>query len=118
MEMSPSTYTLSAGISNLNLARSRMNICRKLLPPRSLEANDRTSEERLVATKMIAPGDERIATVLGILVIGKNPQDFLPGAYVQFLRIDGNELADDILDSEEIRGVGASQNCSAVWMIS
>ena len=53
---------------------------------------------------MIAPGDERIATVLGVLVIGRNPQDFLPGAYVQFLRIDGNALTDNILDSEEIRG--------------
>ena len=53
---------------------------------------------------MIAPGDERVATVLGILVLGKNPQDYLSGAYVQFLRIDGSELTDDILDSEEIRG--------------
>ena len=53
---------------------------------------------------MIASTDERSATVLGILVLGKTPQDFLSGAYVQFLRIDGNELADDILDSEEIRG--------------
>ena len=53
---------------------------------------------------MIAPGDERVATVLGILVLGKNPQDFLPNAYVQFLRIDGSEITDDILDSEEIRG--------------
>ena len=60
--------------------------------------------KRLAATKMIAPGDERIATALGILVLNKNPQDFLSGAYVQFLRIDGSDLADNILDSEEICG--------------
>ena len=55
---------------------------------------------------MIASPDEPLATVLGILVLGKNPQDFLPGAYVQFLRINSTELIDDddILDSEEIRG--------------
>lgn len=53
---------------------------------------------------MIAQGDERVATVLGILVLSKNPQDFIPGAYVQFLRVNGSELTDDILDSEEIRG--------------
>ena len=92
------------GISNLNLARFENEYLPQAVTAEILEANDRTSEERLVATKMIAPGDERIATVLGVLVIGRNPQDFLPGAYVQFLRIDGNELADDILDSEEIRG--------------
>ena len=34
--------------------------------------------------------------MLGILAIGKNPQDFLLGAYVQFLRINGNEYADEL----------------------
>ena len=53
---------------------------------------------------MIASVDDPFATVMGILVLGKNPQDFLPGAYVQFLRVDGNELTDDILDSEDVRG--------------
>lgn len=94
----------TADISDLNLVRFENEYLPQVVATEILEANERTSEERLVAAKMIAPGDERIPTVLGILVIGKNPQDFLPGAYVQFLRIDGNELADDILDSEEICG--------------
>ena len=37
-------------------------------------------------------------------MLGKSPQDYLPGAYVQFLRIAGSELSDEILDSEDIRG--------------
>jgi len=53
---------------------------------------------------MIASADDPTATVLGILAIGKNPQDFLPGAYVQFLRIQGSDHGDDIADAEEIRG--------------
>jgi len=53
---------------------------------------------------MITAVDDPTATVLGILTIGKNPQDFLPGAYVQFLRLDGNELTNDITDSLTIRG--------------
>ena len=72
--------------------------------PEILAANERTLEERLTATKMIVSVNERVATVLGILVLGKSPQDYLPGAYVQFLRIDGSELSDEILDSEDIRG--------------
>jgi ATP-dependent DNA helicase RecG len=39
-----------------------------------------------------------------LLSIGKSPQDFLPGAYIQFLRIDGTELADTVVDAEEIGG--------------
>ena len=94
----------TAGISDLNLTQFENEYLPQAVALDTLEANERTSEERLAATKVIAPGDEETATVLGILVIGKNPQDFLPGAYVQFLRIDGSELTDDILDSEEIRG--------------
>lgn len=94
----------TSGISDLNLIQFENEYLPRVVTAEVLEANERTSEERLAATKMIAPGDERIATVLGILVLGKNPQDFLPGAYVQFLRINGSELADDIIDSEEIRG--------------
>ncbi len=53
---------------------------------------------------MIASVDEQFATVLGVLVLGKNPQDFLPGAYVQFLKFGGVHPTDPIEDSEDIRG--------------
>jgi ATP-dependent DNA helicase RecG len=43
-------------------------------------------------------------TILGLLSIGKTPQDFIQGAYVQFLRIDGTELADPVIDEENIGG--------------
>ena len=45
---------------------------------------------------------EPTPTVLGMLVLGKAPTDFLPGAYVQFLRIAGEERGDPILDSARI----------------
>ena len=94
----------TAGISDLNLVQFEYEYLPQAVAAEVLETNQRTPEERLVATKMIAPGDEQTPTVLGILVLGKNPQDFLPGAYTQFLRINGSELVDDIIDSEEIRG--------------
>ena len=72
--------------------------------PDILESNDRSIEEKLAATKMVASIDETIPTILGLLVIGKNPQDFLPGAYVQFLRLAGDEVTDPVLDEEVISG--------------
>ncbi|MCY3560736.1 MAG: putative DNA binding domain-containing protein [bacterium] len=69
-----------------------------------LDANDRSSEEQLAATKMIAGADCPTATVLGLLVLGRNPQDYLPGAYVQFLRFAGTEAHDDIVDAADVRG--------------
>jgi ATP-dependent DNA helicase RecG len=69
-----------------------------------LEANNRSYEERLASCKMIVSPDEALPTVVALLALGKSPQDFLPGAYIQFLRIDGKELADEIIDEEEVDG--------------
>lgn len=69
-----------------------------------LASNGRTYEERLATCKMIVSPEDTTPTVLGLLAIGKSPQDFLPGAYVQFLRIDGTDLADRVIDEEEIGG--------------
>ena len=72
--------------------------------PEVLEANERALEERLAATKMIASRDDVRPTVLGLLVFGKRPRDFIAGSYVQFLRLDGEDLSSNIIDEEEIDG--------------
>ncbi len=93
-----------AALNDLNLLQFEHEYLPQAFSQEVLAANDRSPEEQLAATKMIAAADQPIATVLGILVIGKNPQDFLPGAYVQYLRINGNEYSDDIIDEQAIRG--------------
>ena len=89
---------------DLNLTQFENEYLRQAFAVEVLEANERTLEERLAATKMIASADDPTATVLGVLTLGNNPQEHLPGAYIQFLRISGTELSDDIIDSEEIAG--------------
>jgi ATP-dependent DNA helicase RecG len=37
-------------------------------------------------------------TLTGLLTLGKNPQDFIYGGYIQFLRIDGFQLGDPVVD--------------------
>ncbi len=94
----------TSDLSDLNLVHFEHEYLAQAVDPDILAVNERTLKERLAATKMIASVDEPFATVMGILVLGKNPQDFLPGAYVQFLKIGGSELTDEILDNEAIRG--------------
>ena len=94
----------TADLSDLNLIQFEREYLPQAFDSDILEANERTLEERLAVTKMIASVDKPFATVMGLLVLGKNPQDFLPGAYIQFLRIDGNDLTDEILDNEAIHG--------------
>jgi len=74
-----------------------------------LMANDRTYEQKLAATKLIVSETEPRPTVLGLLVCGKEPARWISGAYTQFLRISGTNLADPIDDEEVIYGTVADQ---------
>ncbi len=94
----------TASISDLNLALFNYEYLPQAVSEEILAQNERSLNEQLAATKMITAADQPEPTVLGILTIGKNPQDFLYGAYIQFLKIDGDELSDPIVDSEDIRG--------------
>lgn len=96
-------------LTDLDLRRFEQEYLPSLVAPDVLAANTRTAEERLAAAKMIASRDDPHPTVLGALVIGKDTQSFLPGAYVQFLRIAGHTLGDPIVDEQTITGTVADQ---------
>jgi ATP-dependent DNA helicase RecG len=53
---------------------------------------------------MISSADAPVPTVLGVLVVGKFPRELIPGAYVQFLRIAGRDLADPVVDELAVDG--------------
>jgi len=69
-----------------------------------LAANARSFEQRLASCGMVASTDDPIPTVLGLLCIGTSPRTWIPGSYVQFLRIRGTSLSDPIVDELEISG--------------
>ena len=69
-----------------------------------LAANARSYEQRLASCGMIASIDEPIPTVLGLLCVGTSPRTWVPGSYVQFLRILGTKLSDPVTDELEISG--------------
>src|SRR5665213_361615 len=69
-----------------------------------LAANARSFEQRLASCGMVASTDDPIPTVLGLLCIGTSPRPWIPGSYVQFLRIRGTSLSDPIVDELEISG--------------
>ncbi|MFN8938548.1 MAG: ATP-binding protein [Acidobacteriota bacterium] len=74
-----------------------------------LEANERSREQRLTATKMLVSEDPAVPTVLGLMVIGKSPSDWIPGAYTQFLRLAGVELTAPVADEAVMHGTVGDQ---------
>ena len=93
-----------ARLADLSLRRFEEDYLPSAVDAETLAGNDRSTEERLAAAKMIVSVDDPVPTVGGILVLGKRPQDFLPGAYAQFLRVAGTEFGDSVTDSEVCRG--------------
>lgn len=93
-----------AALSDLNQRMFEEEYLPSSIAPDVLASDDRSYEERLASEKMVASADNPTPTVLGLLVIGVSARDFLPGAYIQFLRIAGVELADPIADEQEIDG--------------
>lgn len=95
----------SAALGDLNRRFFESEYLPAAVAPDVLAQNDRTFEQRLAVTKMVLTAEKLTPTTLGILVLGISPRDFLPGAYIQFLRVAGRELADPVADEQAIDGV-------------
>jgi ATP-dependent DNA helicase RecG len=96
-------------LSSCNLpALSRILFEQEYLPnafaPDVIAANERTYEQKLASCRMIASVDDSTPTILGVLVLGISPRDWIPGSFVQFLRIAGNEMSDPIQDDALLDG--------------
>lgn len=69
----------------------------------TIAANNRSVEQQLASLRFFDP-ERGCPTHAGILLFGKNPRFFLPGAYVQFLKLPGTSLTDVPVDQAEISG--------------
>jgi len=69
-----------------------------------IEQNKRSLEDQLLAAKFAHPGPPICATMLGLLTVGKLPTDWIACDYIQFLRIDGDQLGDPVRNQREVRG--------------
>ena len=94
----------SASLTDLDLEIFARDYLPAAFAPEVLEANQRTVGQQLASLRFVTAETPPCPTVLGLLVIGKTPADLVPGAYVQFLRIDGTELTDAIADAKDLHG--------------
>ena len=66
-----------------------------------LERNERTIEQQLRSLRLVLAGRP---TWGAVVAFGRDPQQRLPGAYVQFLRVDGTEITDPIRHQKQLTG--------------
>ena len=76
---------------------------RQVIDSETIAANQRPIELQLASLRLYDP-EHACPTHAGILLFGKNPRFFLPGAYVQYLKLPGTDLTDVPEDQAEISG--------------
>jgi len=91
-----------AALEELDLNLFQREFLPNAVTPEVLQANGRSIAEQLTALHLASP--DGIPNVASILILGRDPTTYLPGAYVQFLRLDGTELTDPIMDRKELNG--------------
>lgn len=94
---------IASRLEDLALQTFRSEYLPRAVSPELLAAN-RRSEEQQLASQRFFDLRRGVPTNAGILVVGRDPLEFLPGAYIQFARIDGMTLADPVQDQKTISG--------------
>ena len=65
-------------------------------------ANDRDIKTQMRSLRLL---DHQLKpTITALLLLGKNPRQWIPGAYIQFIRFEGQTLTDTIKNQKEISG--------------
>jgi ATP-dependent DNA helicase RecG len=95
---------ISASIDDLDLELFQREYLTSALAPDVLDENQRSLLHKLISLRFATPEPDSRPTSLGILVSGKEPRQFIPGFYVQFVRFAGTELTDPIRDQKDIDG--------------
>ncbi len=96
-----------ASLDDLDKMRFESEYVPSATSPETRRKNGRTTEEKLRGLRLLSR--EGIPVNAAILLVGKDPRVYFPGAYVQFLRLDGPNLTDPIIDQKEIGGTVPDQ---------
>ncbi len=89
-------------LEDLDLDLFAREYLRNAIAPEVLDENRRTLEQQLTSLRLVSPGG--IPSCGAILTYGKEPLRWVPGAYIQFLRVDGTQITDPIRNQKELAG--------------
>lgn len=92
----------AASLEDLDIEMFRREYLAQAIDPDVLAENRRSVADQLRSLRLI--GLDGTPTTLGVLVLARDPTRHLPGAYIQFLRIDGTALHDPIRDQKRVDG--------------
>ncbi|MGI9304756.1 MAG: ATP-binding protein [Gammaproteobacteria bacterium] len=92
---------VEASTADLNLEFFQTQYLPSAVARDVLELNNRSVDQQLASLRFLTRGYPSFGA---LIIFGMDPLGWAPGAYVQFLRIDGEELTDPIRDQKRLTG--------------
>ena len=94
---------LGCTLRDLALDLFRVSYLPAAVHPEIIEENDRPIEEQMASLQLFDLA-RHCPTNAGALLLAKNPLHWLPGAWIQFVRWAGQDLAADPINEKEFHG--------------
>ena len=91
------------GLAELALDLFLVTYRTSALAPEVLDENNRDIREQMASLRLYDLARD-CATFAGVLLFGRDPLGWIPGAYIQFVRFGGAQLTDEPLDERSFSG--------------
>lgn len=92
-----------SSLHDLSLDLFRLTYLPQAVARDVLEENHRSIKEQLASLRFYDLAHD-CPTHAGMVLFAKNPLHWMPGAYIQFLRLAGNELTDEVHTEHQLSG--------------
>jgi ATP-dependent DNA helicase RecG len=90
-----------SSLDDLDLIAFRSTYLPSVVAPEVIDENQRPITQQLASVQLTDASDT--PTALGLLAVGFDPSGYIPGAYIQFVSYDGNDLDAAVTDEQEMR---------------
>lgn len=97
------TPCAGCGMEHLSRDLFRLTYLPNAVARETLERNNRSDEDMMASLQFYDPR-ENCATMAGALMFAKDPLFWLPGAYIQFVRFEGRDMASKVLSEKTFSG--------------
>ncbi len=94
---------LGTTIEDISIELFKINYLPSAIDKETLAENERTTEEQLASLRFY-DSREKCPTNAGILLFGLNPEFYLPGSYIQYIKFSGEEMTSDVEFEKKFSG--------------
>lgn len=94
---------LGSTVNDLSLEHFKLSYLPLAIDEETIKQNGRTTEEQLASLRFYDL-KEKCPTNAGILLLGADPLFYLPGAYIQYIKFEGEDMTTNVAFEKQFSG--------------